>query len=181
MIIRIDDVPEDGLELSLTGTHDILSNALENVPTSNDLRIDPEVRGFVRLLRSEEDIFFTARVQARLHLRCSRCLADFALDKELDLHLVVRVVPAAHPDEAQFMKSDPNQIWIHEPEIDVGGIIVQEILLEAPMKPLCTEECPGLCQHCGALKGSEHCTCPAENRVDARWEPLARLKKKMNS
>jgi uncharacterized protein len=58
---------------------------------------------------------------------------------------------------------------------------LQELLLEVPMKPLCREDCAGLCPRCGALLGSDHCTCTAESAGDSRWAALARLKKEETS
>jgi uncharacterized protein len=58
-------------------------------------------------------------------------------------------------------------------------IIVQEVLLELPMKPLCSEQCAGLCPTCGAPVGSKECTCREQEHRDPRWAALAQLKAKM--
>jgi len=178
MRIRIDDIPEDGLDVTLTGAEDILSEALARIPAGRRAKIDPYVKGRLQITSHEDDIFFVGRVNATMLLQCSRCLADFALDKELDLNLVIRRRdPEVSMENEERLDREVDSFLIGGDEIDPGEIIIQELFLEIPMKPLCSEECPGLCPGCGALKGSPECQCPREDHPDPRWEALARLKK----
>jgi len=43
------------------------------------------------------------------------------------------------------------------------------------MKPLCREDCQGLCPVCGADKNTGTCSCE-ESTPDPRWAALAALK-----
>jgi uncharacterized protein len=182
MKIRFDDIPERGLELSLSGEEDILSHALETLSTPEGVRIDPMVRGLVTLSHQGlQEILVTAHVKSCVHLRCSRCLADFDLTGALDVHLVLRLIGAELLSQEELAQSDPNEVLIHGDEIDLGEIIAQEFLLELPMKPLCNEQCPGLCPHCGALRGSEQCKCLETERIDSRWATIAVLKEKIST
>jgi uncharacterized protein len=60
-------------------------------------------------------------------------------------------------------------------------LAVEQIQLSLPMKPLCDENCLGLCPTCGANRTREDCQCAA-SLVDDRWGALkaigAELKKK---
>jgi uncharacterized protein len=179
MKIRIEDVPEEGLELNFSGEQDILSEALETIPKSEGISIDPHIKGHVRISVSGDDIFFIGSVTALVHMKCSRCLADFTVDKDTDLNLVFRRAGVEIPGGNEREQLDDDVVLIEGSEMDPSEVIVQEVLLNIPMKPLCREECPGLCPHCGALKGSEECTCPGDGSVDPRWEALARLRDKI--
>jgi len=179
MKIRIEDIPEDGLELNFSPDQDILSEALETIPKSEGITIDPHIKGHIRISVSGDDIFFVGTVHAVVQLQCSRCLADFAVDKDLDLHLVIRRAAAEDSAGDERDESEADAVLVKGSEIDPGEFIVQEVLLNIPMKPLCREACPGLCPQCGALKGSEECHCPGAGHVDPRWEALARLKEKI--
>jgi uncharacterized protein len=169
-------IPETGLELVFSGEEDILSQALVDLETPHGVRIDPRIRGYASLFESGEDFLLSARVQARLHLSCFRCLAEFDLDQEIAVDLIVRRRETDSPSDDQLVDSTANEVWTEGRELDLGTLLAQELLLEVPMKPLCTEDCPGLCPRCGALKGSDQCTCQDEDDVDPRWQVLAKLK-----
>jgi len=176
MKIRIDEIPEAGLELVFSGEEDILSQALVDLETPQGVRIDPRVRGHASFFESGDGLLLTARVQARLHLSCFRCLAEFDSDQEIEVDLIVRRRDVGGPSDDRVVDSTANEVWIEGPELDLGTLLAQELLLEVPMKPLCSEDCPGLCARCGALKGSDRCTCKEEDEVDPRWKVLAKLK-----
>lgn len=180
MKIRIDDITEDGLELNFSGDEDILSAAIKNVSVPEGTRISPSVKGHLLLSSRGEDIAFDGTFQARVEARCSRCLAVFPEDKLLTLELVLRPRKGGGMEE-EISLADADAILVEGPEIDVGEIIVQELLLELPMKPLCREDCPGLCPTCGALKGSPSCTCQKQSGTDPRWAALEKLKPKIPS
>ncbi|MGO9568318.1 MAG: YceD family protein [Desulfomonilaceae bacterium] len=179
MKIRIEDIPEEGLELNFSPEQDILSEALETIPKSEGISIDPHIKGHIRISVSGDDIFFIGTVNALMHLQCSRCLVDFATETDLGVNLVIRRGPAEIPGRDEREQPEADALLAKGSEMDPGELIVQELLLNVPMKPLCREDCPGLCPHCGALKGSNECTCPAEGPVDPRWEALAHLKDKI--
>jgi uncharacterized protein len=141
------------------------------------MSIDPKVTGNLRFLLQDKDVFAFGRVQSRIRLQCSRCLNEFGLDNDVEIHLTIHRGPEPLDDNA----GEEDVIYLEGPEFDPGDIILQEILLAIPMKPLCSEECPGLCPRCGALKGTPECTCPEEVTTSPRWEALARLKKETAS
>ncbi len=173
MKIKIDELTENGLELNFSGQEDILSHALENVPKTPGLSCDPHVSGHVTFMVDGETIFLTGRVQGLLHLQCSRCLADFDLERDLDLHLVLTRKSERPGEEHEMMEAEADEILIEGMEINLDQIIVQELLLSVPMKPLCSPDCPGL------YPVSDDRTSSAEDRVDPRWDALAKLKDKI--
>jgi len=180
MIIRIDDIPEEGLNLDLREKERILSDLPSPMSLPPGVAIDPGVKGRLRLFIDKEDIFLLGRVQALLHLQCSRCLEDFSLEKEMDLNVLLRRGSLASTlKDPEGDAAEGETVFIEGDEICVGEILAQEILLELPMKPLCHDECPGLCPECGAPAGSSECACPREERADPRWNALVELKKKL--
>jgi uncharacterized protein len=178
MKIRFDDIPENGLFLSFSGDEEFLSEAVKAISLSGDVKIDPHIRGKIDIIRSGEDVLLSGGVAGSMRLRCSRCLSDFTVEKEMNLDLRIRGggVTAEFQDGSE--QQDADVVFVEDSELDPAEIILQELLLELPMKPLCREECPGLCPKCGALKGSPECKCGDNKEIDPRWEALARLKKK---
>jgi uncharacterized protein len=177
MRINLDGIPKDGLELTFLKEQDTLLHALEQVPKPVGTNLDPRVSGQVRILRSGADVFFLGTVVGLLHLQCSRCLKDFDVEKEVNFNAIIRSRVAEQSPEKEDGESEEDIFFIEGLEFDPADIIVQELILEIPMKPLCSEECPGLCPRCGASMGS--CGCSKEDSAETRWEALARLKEKM--
>jgi len=176
MRIRFDDIPEEGLKLNFSGDQDTLSHALESIPPTEGLDISPRVEGQLQILVSGKDYFLLGTIIGVMRVQCSRCLADFSVQKQIDVNMVIRR-GAEKLSEKESDEPEKDLVYIEGPEIELAEIILQELLLEVPMKPLCKEDCPGLCSKCGALIGSAECACPQETPVDQRWAAIARLKK----
>ena len=58
--------------------------------------------------------------------------------------------------------------------IDLAFPAFEALVLELPMKPVCREDCPGLCLVCGANLEESPCGCRAEE-ADPRFLSLKRL------
>jgi uncharacterized protein len=59
--------------------------------------------------------------------------------------------------------------------LDLGDIIREQFFLALPMKPLCRQDCQGLCPVCGLNRNRESCACRVE-WIDPRLEPLKHLR-----
>ncbi len=59
-------------------------------------------------------------------------------------------------------------------ELDVAGLLWEQLVLSLPPKPLCREECQGLCPVCGQDLNVAACTCLAE-QGDPRLDVLKNL------
>jgi len=47
--------------------------------------------------------------------------------------------------------------------VDLEALVREQIILLAPLKPLCSEGCRGLCPTCGVNLNQETCSCKVEN------------------
>lgn len=180
MKVRFEDIPDEGLDLNFSGNENALAEALDAITLSPGTWVDPQVKGHLRLLMEGDRLFAVGLVKGRTRLECSRCLAEFYADSDVEIHLGIQ--RGAEPeDDAAKDAAEEDVVFFEGPEFDPGEIILQELLLALPMKPLCSEDCPGLCPRCGALKGSAQCSCPPEETTDPRWAALAGLGKKRDS
>jgi len=110
-----------------------------------------QVRGEVKLVRTDRGILATGSLVAILTIDCSRCLQPYKcpvkiqFDEEyLPTIDVISGLPLTEP-EAQ-----PGYFTISDHHIvNLSEAIKQYAVLAKPMKPLCHAECPGLCPHCG--------------------------------
>lgn len=181
MKIRVEDIPEQGLDIALNGKEDLLSDSIAKIPAERRIVIDPRPSGHLHVAYCDREIILSGTVETTFSLQCSRCLFRFDLPVKVDPYVVIRRRDLDSTDEEEgITDGEVCAFFIEGEEIDPGDILIQELLLELPMKPLCNEDCPGLCAQCGAVKGSPDCTCEIADAVDPRWEVLAKLKDGMN-
>ena len=66
--------------------------------------------------------------------------------------------------------------YIETPDynLDLDELVTSDILLELPLKHLCSEECKGLCPKCGANLNRGECGCDRQE-IDPRLEALRSL------
>ena len=109
-------------------------------------------------------------------LECSRCLApyDFSHQEDFSLMLYPRK-PISEPD-LSLDREDLDAYFYDDPNVPVAPIVEERIQMAIPMKPLCREDCLGLCFQCGADRNVTRCDCVVEF-IDPRWKPLELLKK----
>jgi len=55
--------------------------------------------------------------------------------------------------------------------VSFAASVRESLILAVPMKPLCEDDCQGLCQRCGTNLNRASCECPTEP-VDPRWNDL---------
>lgn len=180
MKIRLDEIPKAGFFAEFSDDGEILAAARAAITLPPGVDIEPKLSGWFRIVPRRGEFFFEAAVEAVMRLQCARCLVVFPNPAQVEVSLVLRKRPDADQAmDAEFVDSEAEAFLIEDDIVDPGEIILQELLLNVPMMPLCGEQCPGLCPTCGRLKGSPECTCPAEERVDARWAALRRLRDKV--
>ncbi|MCK4368869.1 MAG: DUF177 domain-containing protein [Dehalococcoidales bacterium] len=133
------------------------------------------VQGKVRLMRTDQGILVKGRLDIEVKLTCGRCLSLFGCPLALDIEEeyfpttdVVSGAPLSLPEEFGGFTIDEHH------ELDLTEAIHQYALLAMPMKPLCREDCAGLCPHCGHNLNLGACNCPPQG-ADPRWSELSRL------
>jgi uncharacterized protein len=74
--------------------------------------------------------------------------------------------------EIELTEEDINTIFTSYEFIDLTQIIRDYIILSIPMKPLCSDECKGICAVCGANLNKIDCGHKEKEEIDPRWEKL---------
>ena len=133
------------------------------------------IRGKVQLLRTNRSILVRGGVETTARDECSRCLSEFEYPLVLDIeeeYIITRDpttgVPLDQAPESGAFTVDENN------EIDLGEALRQYALLAQPMKPVCREDCAGLCPQCGRNLNHETCDCK-QSSIDPAWAPLRTL------
>jgi uncharacterized protein len=120
----------------------------------------------------------TGRVTGALELRCGRCLEPFTLPvaAEFDLRYVPRIENAGE-DEREVDEDDLTTAFYSDDRIDLSELIVEQLHLALPMKPLCSDDCKGLCPQCGTNLNASTCNC-GRQWTDPRLAALKNLVRK---
>ncbi len=133
------------------------------------------VQGEVKLTRTDRSILVEGTLHMEVEVTCSRCLGLFSCPLTFQIaeeyFPTVDVVSGASltvPDEPGFFTIDEQHV------LDLSEVMRQYALIAIPMKPLCQEDCAGLCPQCGSNLNQGRCNCPSQP-VDPRWLELTKL------
>jgi uncharacterized protein len=130
----------------------------------------------IKVRRSGDRIFCDGRVRMSMLLECSRCLLEFTTDLNVVFSEVYLPAPETfEEDEYELTVKASGFAYYSNDEIDLDGIIREQLLLALPMKPLCKEDCRGICSKCGEDLNNNMCGCKNDG-IDPRWIPLKKLK-----
>ena len=132
------------------------------------------IDGTVRLEKHAKDVLVRGHLAGRLELACSRCLEGFSFPVQGDFDLLL--APGSDTmsgEEEELSAADLDLDFYTGKVIDLENIIREQIILTMPLKPLCSEDCRGLCTRCGANLNQERCVCKTETAAG----PLAGLAK----
>ncbi len=129
-----------------------------------------------------------------LTLACTRCLKPHvaAAGAQVELMIVVEEhgghghhrqaerEQGLDAGERELLDSDLSVMVVPGDELDTRDLILEQLQLNIPMKPLCRPDCPGLCPRCGADLAAGTCSCGGPE-PDPRWAALASLKGSLGS
>ena len=154
----------------------VLAFSIEAIDREPLVSISP-VRMAGDVMRIEKGYALEARLAYSGELECSRCLAayPFAVDEQFAIVLCPRGPQGG--DEIALEKDDLDVSFYDDSVVPLAPIVEERIQMLVPMKPLCREDCKGLCPQCGLDRNVRGCGCVIET-ADPRWEPLKALKQK---
>jgi uncharacterized protein len=128
--------------------------------------------------KDKERFRLVGTVRAELELSCSRCLEPFRLPVSAEFDQ--RFLPAAQMEagaEREIQDEDVEISYYRDDQIDLNELLREQFYLALPMKPLCRDECKGLCPQCGTNLNAGTCDCAA-GWEDPRLAPLKGLAKR---
>jgi uncharacterized protein len=156
-----DLLKERGLEKELRIEQELepIETETQSVKPTKPFKIELKISNIDGMLRVE------GKMRGTVKLACSRCLEEYKL-------------PIFQPIDAVFSPKpfDQETYPVTEGKIDIGQVIEEVLLLAIPMKPLCREDCKGLCPKCGQNLNFKDCGHKIEP-IDIR---LGRLKEWFN-
>ena len=123
-----------------------------------------------------EEIYVKGEADVTLKLECARCLEPFDSSRVHSLALVIKLARKGEIGGSDGQSSDDFFVLDDgEDEFAFVPIIRERVILSLPMKPLCSEDCKGLCAKCGTNLNIGSCDCPKDS-VEERFSAREKLK-----
>ena len=167
MIIRVSDLDDDGLTIDDVAA--VPAPYTDRAWRLEDLRL--------RVERDDRDVFVRGHLRSTVPQICGRCLESLPVSVRADVDL--RFVPRPATGDAVELGADDLDLCFYDADqIDLRGVIESETTLALPMKPLCRQDCRGLCPSCGANRNLTACGCdtrPPDPRLAVLKDLAARL------
>lgn len=150
----------------LSGEEKVKAFDLEFSPDIDDPDIVPE--GMVRFAGVVKECSGFVRMEGKLSFSfsspCARCLETVRSALEVNVELDGFELDKI-PDQ------DGDYFTVEDSRIDLGAIVYEYLSINLPTRLLCSEDCKGLCPHCGKNLNLEDCDC-AKKQVDPRLAGL---------
>lgn len=123
---------------------------LDNV--GNGLRFDQPVKFSGKLVNNSGILELEGRMTTGYTAQCFRCLTEIAgkIDIKVDEDFV----------NSSSAKKGEDEVYTYEGNVlEIDKALKDNIVLNTPMKMVCSENCRGLCPKCGANLNEKECGC----------------------
>ena len=167
MKIDLKGITESSWEVHLSETQSEITFEIEGVTFTDGVSAD------LNISHAGEVYVVSGNCRADAKMDCVRCLEPANVTLCGDVAILAGQKGA---DGMSQLEGEEDLIIIGDNEIlEIDEPVRQALFSSIPMKPLCDENCLGLCQYCGGNRNQFHCDCESR-RADPRWEALADLK-----
>jgi uncharacterized protein len=136
----------------------------------------------LEFVKQDDCVHMKGKIEGELSLNCSRCAKKFtfSLLRKFSQTFVLdpKKVQLAGPDFFRETENDDIDVtFMDSDEIDLQEVISEQVFLERPFQPLCSEDCKGLCLKCGVDLNTASCDCLSnEKRTGTLYEALKDFK-----
>jgi uncharacterized protein len=177
--ILVNDLDAAGKEVHLPVRAAWIRGALEETGISPG---GPDGGLEIRVSKSGNDVVVHGKLHVELAVPCARCLEPAHVSIQEDVSALAVLGTEAkrtshtshHEDEDEEMSPDEADVIAYDGQtLVLDDLVRDELLLNIPMIPLCSDACPGISPPPVAEGVARE-----ENGIDPRLSPLLRLKKK---
>ena len=114
-------------------------------------------------------VIVEGRMDGNVKMNCGRCLKDFIAPVTVGFAVIYK--------DKNSMTEDDRESGVYEyenNEIDLYPYLRETMILELPVKPVCSDDCKGLCPVCGRNLNEETCNCE-KKEPKATYKPFEGL------
>ncbi len=146
--------------------------------------VEAPFRFALEVARVREQILLEGDLDGRIALECSRCARRYSHALREPFRLLLSPLKDREPadpegakglaDNGLYLGEELEEGWFKGPRIRLDDFFGEVIALAMPLQPLCRDDCPGVCGHCGADLSATRCDCEDE-KVESPFAVLAGL------
>jgi uncharacterized protein len=130
----------------------------EKIDNFNEkFKIVSPLMGLLTLTRIDEGILVQFNGQISVELACARCAENYKIDFPLNF------MQDYWEQGKEVVDSESPRIP-DDFKLDLLPRFQQEILIQVPIKPLCSLLCKGICPQCGQNLNIKQCPCPKDKQ-----------------
>jgi uncharacterized protein len=172
MLVHLDDILPEGIEIEVCLDPED--------PAVREMSVRGPVVGSFKIRKTGQQVLVRGSVSGEVLLTCARCLSDYGagISEQVDVELRPVMDLEKTAQESELGSEDLNVEFFRGDSLDLGHLAAEQISLSIPMKPLCRDDCSGICPECGIDKTQGTCGC--EPGTDPRWSALKDLKDRLN-
>ena len=181
MIIQLDQIKDQGLSRQ----YQLAPQDFPDVSVweeSGDFKLHEPIRIEITLNRISGLIEVRGKFATRIAASCGRCLKpfDFDLDESFVLTfsnepLTVHDAGADDEEGIELSAEELGLIPFTGDSLDLTEALAEQFFLALPVRPLCSEECQGLCPYCGIDLNDKKCDCAPPDFAN-RFSALRNIK-----
>ena len=163
MIIAVDHILDKPLLLNFVKPVETFP-MLAEMQKDQFCRFISPISGEISVVREYDHLRANGRVTATVAFSCSRCLIDYnsEIDSNFTIFFRKDVSASFDEDEVELGEQDLISSSYSGNEIDLTHEIEEQLAMEIPLKPLCSNSCKGLCHVCGNDLNQSQCSCSNE-------------------
>ncbi len=158
--VSLRDIPPEGMRVTCAVSRDDLQLAERDPGIKDVLALTADVHA------EDADCWVEGELHGLLVHECVRCLEAYDMPADISFRALYkdlewRGVPGRRGNESE--EESDHEVVDYYPmvmhHIELHDVLREHIILSAPMQPLCSEECRGLCQVCGQNLNVTACVC----------------------
>lgn len=172
--LKVDDITADDKRLSFSEPETEINHILAQ-GRLKEYRLEKPVSVTVSYYRAGTELVFEGELFARGKALCARCAEEFSSANERPFRFVLAPRALGWHEEGDLDAEDLEFSLYDGDEVDLTPLIREQLFLALPTRPLCREDCRGLCPRCGANLNVRECGCRSEG-AEARLAVLRSLK-----
>lgn len=158
MKLRIEDITAEVKEIAFSESEAEVNRALDQgVP--REYRVEGPFEVEVSYYRAGTDLFFSGKLSAHVRAICARCAEEFDSPSRREFRFVLAPQVVGEKGSGDLSAEDLEFSTYTGDEVELSPLIREQLLLALPTKPLCRDDCRGLCPVCGANRNLTACQC----------------------
>jgi uncharacterized protein len=116
----------------------------------------------INFFKKGKEILARGKIKTNVSLSCVRCLEVFDLKINSSFDIILYPIEGITDFDTNLSSNDMEYIFYRDQKIDIREIVLDQVNLLIPFKPLCKEDCKGICTRCGTNLNNGKCLCKRE-------------------